>query len=130
MIIDTKSRKALAAILDIANHGVNGPVSLLEVSRRQKISVSYLEQIIRRLKEKGIVHSFRGPGGGYRLCRELGAISVADIVAALDKKSHAPRNAKPDQGNAYLAQELWHGFNDRVLDYLRSISLESLLLRE
>ena len=84
MKMNTKSRMAIAAILDVAVNGTYKPVALAGVAERQDISLSYLEQLFRKLREQGYVLSARGPGGGYRLNRRLADISVADIVAAVD----------------------------------------------
>src|SRR5512143_775376 len=112
MKLNTKSRMAIAAILDVAVHGTEKPVALAGVSERQDISLSYLEQLFRMLREQGFVMSSRGPGGGYRLNRRLAAISVADIVDAVDKKSdqsnggcHISENCNGD--NSCHAHQLW-----------------------
>ena len=87
MRIDTKGRVAIDAILDIAMHGNNDPVCLADIGKRQRVSVSYLEHLFKRLRQSGFVSSYRGPGGGYRLKRSLATISVADVICAVDSEA-------------------------------------------
>src|SRR5439155_25527221 len=85
MRLTTKGRFAVTAMLDLALHGGKGPVTLAGVADRQKISLSYLEQLFGKLRRRKLVESVRGPGGGYRLAREAAHISVADIVRAVEE---------------------------------------------
>lgn len=119
---------AIAAIIDVAEHGVYKPVPLLDVSKRQDISQSYLEQLFRKLRLQGIVSAVRGPGGGYRLARPSTTLSVADIVAAVDDEdlescecqdSSAAGTCKPNG--------LWCRVNHHLHDFLSRITLDSLL---
>ena len=80
MRLTTKGRFAVTAMIDIAMHGTKGPVTLAGVSERQKISLSYLEQLFGKLRRAGLVKSVRGPGGGYRLARGADAVSVAEVI--------------------------------------------------
>jgi Rrf2 family iron-sulfur cluster assembly transcriptional regulator len=123
MKMDTKSRVAIAAILDVAVHGANKPVSLAGISERQRVSLSYLEQLFQKLRQKGFVASHRGPGGGYRLNRHLATISVADIINAVDRE---PFDCGPCSGTG-VTDGLWYRVNDHLRDYLRSVTLESVL---
>jgi len=131
MRIDTKARLAIAAILDIAIHGTNQPVRLADISKRQRVSQSYLEHLFRRLRESGFVSSVRGPGGGYWLNRRLAAISVADVVASVDSHAFGPdpclgNDCRPEHtGN--VTDGLWSGLDDHLRDHLRSMTLESVL---
>ncbi|MDD5249483.1 MAG: Rrf2 family transcriptional regulator [Rhodocyclaceae bacterium] len=131
MKLNTKSRMAIAAILDVAMHGTEKPVALAGVSERQDISLSYLEQLFRMLREQGFVMSSRGPGGGYRLNKQLSAISVADIVNAVDKKSDyagAPHSADNCQvGSSCHAHSLWCRVDEHLQDFLRTVTLASVL---
>ena len=83
MRLTTKGRFAVTAMIDIAMYGTKGPVTLAGVSSRQKISLSYLEQLFGKLRRAGLVESVRGPGGGYRLGRGADAVSVADVILSL-----------------------------------------------
>ena len=84
MRLTTKGRFAVTAMMDLAMHHGEGPVTLAEISGRQKISLSYLEQLFGKLRRYRLVESVRGPGGGYCLARDTGAVSVADIILAVD----------------------------------------------
>src|SRR5436190_24121617 len=85
MRLTTKGRFAVTAMVDLALHDGGGPVTLAEISSRQKISLSYLEQLFGKLRRREIVESVRGPGGGYKLAREAGRISIAQIIFAVDE---------------------------------------------
>lgn len=129
MRIETKGRVAIAAILDIAINGTNHPVRLADISKRQGVSQSYLEQLFRTLVRDGIVASVRGPGGGYRLIRHMAAVSVGDVIAAVDTevlgRDDAEVRSSEDVGA--VAGELWSGLDDCLRDYLRSVTLASIL---
>ena len=131
MRIDTKARVAICAILDIAIHGASRPVRLADISARQGVSQSYLEQLFRSLVHGGFLASTRGPGGGYQLGRRLAAVSVADIIDAVDAAGHgedALRIAdKHVEDESVITAELWSGLDDYLHDYLRTVSLESVL---
>lgn len=131
MKIKTKGHIAVAAVLDIALHGTEEPVTLAEISERQEVSLSYLEQLFGRLREDGIVLSKRGPGGGYQLSRRPEAISVAEVVNAVDKDTLHTRTCggagKCSEESPCLAHGLWSGLNDRLNGYLQSVTLESIL---
>jgi len=86
MKLTSKGRYAVTAMLDVTIHAAYGPVSLADISERQAISLSYLEQLFSRLRKHGLVDSVRGPGGGYRLSRDLHEIAVADVITAVDEK--------------------------------------------
>src|SRR5438128_12156494 len=89
MRLTTKGRFAVTAMIDIAMHSTNGPATLAGVSDRQKISLSYLEQLFGKLRRHGLVESVRGPGGGYNLARPANTVSVSDIITAVDEPSDA-----------------------------------------
>jgi Rrf2 family iron-sulfur cluster assembly transcriptional regulator len=86
MKVTTKGRHAVTAMLDLALRSQSGPVVLATISRRQRISVSYLEQLFGTLRRHGLVHAVRGKGGGYLLGRSAEEISVADIIGAVDNE--------------------------------------------
>ncbi|MDP2084930.1 MAG: Rrf2 family transcriptional regulator, partial [Gemmobacter sp.] len=79
MKLSTKGRYAMVALADLAMHPGDGRVSLAEISRRQDISLAYLEQLFVKLRRSGLVESVRGPGGGYRLARSAEAIRVTEV---------------------------------------------------
>jgi Rrf2 family iron-sulfur cluster assembly transcriptional regulator len=119
-------------MLDLALHYEDGPITLADISRRQGISLSYLEQLFSRLRKKELVVSARGPGGGYRLSREASEIAVADVVTAIDEKVDATRcgglaNCQDDE--PCLTHELWTDLSERIYDFLSGITLADLVER-
>ena len=132
MRLTTKGRYAVTAMLDLAIHARQGPVSLNDISGRQGISLSYLEQLFAKLRRNGLVSSVRGPGGGYRLSREDVAINVADIVDAVNESMDATRcNRKGDcqDGVECLTHHLWMDLSDQIHAFLKDISLNQLIGR-
>ena len=132
MRLTTKGRYAVTAMLDLALHSTEGPVPLADISQRQGISLSYLEQLFARLRKQGLVDSARGPGGGYRLSREPGAIAVADVITAIDEKVDATRcgglaNCQDDQ--QCLTHDLWQDLSQQIYEFLSGISLGNLVER-
>ena len=111
-------------------HPGSGPVTLNEISARQRISLSYLEQLFGKLRRRALVKSVRGPGGGYRLARDAAQISIADIIHAVDESIDATQcggkeNCHDDQ--KCLTHDLWARLNDHIFDYLGAITLKQLI---
>ena len=132
MRLTTKGRYAVTAMLDLALHARHEPVSLADISERQSISVSYLEQLFAKLRKQGLVSSVRGPGGGYQLAREGGEIFIAEIIDAVDESVDATRcGGKGDcqQGMTCLTHELWSDLSDQLHSFLAGISLQELVSR-
>lgn len=132
MRLTTKGRYAVTAMLDIALHHAQGPVSVAEVAERQAISSSYLEQLFSKLKRAGLLRSVRGPGGGYELAQPLERISVSDIIFAVGEGVDATRcqgTADCQDGATCLTHELWTGLSNRIDEFLSSITLEDLISR-
>lgn len=132
MKIDTKARVAIGAILDVAIHGVSRPVRLADISMRQGVSQSNLKQVIRRLVHGDFLASVHGPGGGYRLSRRLDLVSVADVIDAVDAADPAQdarRRAavQRTEDESVIIAELWRDLDDHLHDYLRTVSLASVL---
>ena len=130
MRLTTKGRFAVTAMVDLALRHGGGPVTLAEISSRQKISLSYLEQLFGKLRRHGLVDSVRGPGGGYRLAKEMASISVAEIILAVDEPIDATQcagkeNCRDEQ--KCLTHDLWATLNERIFDYLESVSLRQLV---
>lgn len=126
MRISTKGRFAIIAMIDLALHEGAVPVPLSSIALRHRISLSYLEQMFSRLRQDGLVESTRGPGGGYTLNRPATAITVADIVGAIESgESGATRPAEPAALD--MAQELWDTLNGKMVDYMRTITLATLV---
>jgi Rrf2 family iron-sulfur cluster assembly transcriptional regulator len=132
MRLTTKGRYAVTAMLDLALHGQHGPVSLAEISGRQAISLSYLEQLFARLRRRELVSSVRGPGGGYRLGRDSDAIYVAQIIDAVDEAVDATGcggKADCQKGEVCLTHHLWQDLSDQIHGFLSQISLATLVER-
>ncbi|WP_083398939.1 Fe-S cluster assembly transcriptional regulator IscR [Oceanisphaera psychrotolerans] len=130
MRLTSKGRYAVTAMLDVALHGDTGPVSLADISERQGISLSYLEQLFARLRKQGLVSSVRGPGGGYLLGMKATAISVGAVIAAVDESVDATKcQGKGDchSGNQCLTHSLWCALSDRISNFLDGISLDELV---
>jgi Rrf2 family iron-sulfur cluster assembly transcriptional regulator len=85
MKLTTKGRYSVMAMLDLALNESRGPITLSEISGRQDISLSYLEQLFSKLRKQGLVKSSRGPGGGYELAQEAEDISISKIILAVDE---------------------------------------------
>ncbi|MDM8545082.1 Fe-S cluster assembly transcriptional regulator IscR [Candidatus Venteria ishoeyi] len=130
MRLTTKGRYAVTAMLDLALHNQEGPITLSDISQRQGISLSYLEQLFSRLRKQGLVNSARGPGGGYQLSRDAFQIAVADVVTAVDETVDATRcKGKQNCHNskACLTHELWSNLSDQIHDFLSGINLGQLV---
>ncbi|HUH93547.1 MAG TPA: Fe-S cluster assembly transcriptional regulator IscR [Casimicrobiaceae bacterium] len=133
MRLTTKGRFAVTAMIDVAMHNGDGPVTLAGVSDRQKISLSYLEQLFGKLRRAGLVDSVRGPGGGYNLARAPHGVSVADIITAVDEPIDATQcggkeNCLDDK--RCMTHELWASLNAHIFSFLSSVSLEQLVRRQ
>ena len=130
MRLTTKGRYAVTAMIDLAYHSEENPITLTDIAKRQTISLSYLEQLFARLRRGGMVKGIRGPGGGYKLNRDSNEISIADIIAAVDEdvdstKCKGKKNCHDE--HTCLTHDLWAGLSDQIRDYLSSISLQDLL---
>jgi len=133
MRLTTKGRYAVTAMLDIALHGMRGPVSVQDIAQRQNISASYLEQLVGKLKRQGLLASHRGPGGGYVLGQGGDSISISAIVTAVGEGVDATRCAgKADcqEGHMCLTHDLWADLSDQIDDFLQDVTLASLVARE
>jgi Rrf2 family iron-sulfur cluster assembly transcriptional regulator len=120
-------------MIDLALRQGNGPVTLAGISERQKISLSYLEQLFGKLRRHKIVASVRGPGGGYRLARPMEQISVADIIVAVDEPLDATQcggkeNCQDDQ--RCMTHDLWTNLNKRMFEYLDSVNVADLVAQQ
>ena len=124
MRLTTKGRFAVTAMVDLGLHKGTGPVTLAEISERQKISLSYLEQLFGKLRRKSIVESVRGPGGGYLLGRDMGVLTVSEIIQAVDEQIDATQCGGKenchDEGKC-ITHDLWASLNkDRKSTRLNS----------
>ena len=128
MRLSTKGRFAVTAMIDVALREKLGPVPLSDISARQQISLSYLEQMFSRLRQQGLVHSTRGPGGGYTLGHRTDAITVADIIGAVEDPT--PKQEVEPGATKDMAQDLWDSMNAKVAEFMQSVTLRSLVLEQ
>ena len=131
MRLTTKGRFAVTAMIDLALRQTNGPVALAAISQRQQISLSYLEQLFGKLRRHELVESTRGPGGGYSLGRKAADITVADIIVSVDEPIDATHcggkeNCLGESGRC-MTHDLWTSLNQRMVDFLDSVSLQKLV---
>src|SRR5512146_1228675 len=130
MRLTTKGRFAVTAMVDLAMRDGSRPVTLAEISARQKISLSYLEQLFGKLRRHQLVESVRGPGGGYCLAKDMAHVSVADIILAVDEPIDATQcggkeNCHDDK--KCITHDLWAKLNEHILDYLGGVTLRQLV---
>ncbi len=133
MRLTTKGRFAVTAMIDLALRGEDGPVALASVSDRQKISLSYLEQLFGKLRRYKLVDSVRGPGGGYCIARPLDQVTVADIIRAVDEQLDATQCGGRENchdEHRCMTHDLWSTLNSKMYDYLSSVSLAELVNRQ
>ncbi|MFG6179270.1 Rrf2 family transcriptional regulator [Halomonas sp. THAF12] len=133
MRLTTKGRYAVTAMLDLAMNADEGPTSLADISRRQEISLSYLEQLFARLRRARLVDSVRGPGGGYLLALAPDAISVARVIDAVNESVDATRCgglSHCQQGDTCLTHHLWSELSEQIHGYLEGVTLGQLAGRE
>ena len=132
MRLTTKGRYAVTAMLDLALHSNNGPVSLADISLRQGISLSYLEQLFARLRQYQLVQSVRGPGGGYKLVGSTSDISIAQVVDAVNESLDATKcegKGNCHEGEVCLTHHLWEDLSSQIHQFLSGISLADLVTR-
>ncbi|MGB7542573.1 MAG: Fe-S cluster assembly transcriptional regulator IscR [Burkholderiales bacterium] len=134
MKLTTKGRFAVTAMLDLAMHRGNGPVTLARISQRQSISLSYLEQLFGKLRRHALVDSVRGPGGGYTLARGLEKVSVADIIMAVDEPLDATQCGGREnclgEEQRCMTHDLWAKLNEKMYEYLDSVKLSDLVAQQ
>ncbi|AEP29155.1 Fe-S cluster assembly transcriptional regulator IscR [Brumicola nitratireducens] len=132
MKLTSKGRYAVTAMLDVALHSRKGPVPLADISERQEISLSYLEQLFARLRKEQLVSSVRGPGGGYKLGRAANDIAIGDVIRAVDESVDATRcqgKADCQGGERCLTHTLWQDLSVRISQFLNGITLGELMTK-
>ncbi|AOF52504.1 Fe-S cluster assembly transcriptional regulator IscR [Rodentibacter caecimuris] len=130
MKLTSKGRYAVTAVLDIALNAESGPVSLADISERQNISLSYLEQLFAKLRRDGLVKSVRGPGGGYQLGLPSDSISVGMIISAVNENIHVTKclgRGNCQNGKECLTHALWEDLSNRIESFLNEITLAELV---
>ena len=133
MRLTTKGRFAVTAMLDLAMGDGKSPVTLAGISRRQNISLSYLEQLFGKLRRRGLVDSVRGPGGGYTLARAPQGVSVAEIIRAVDEPLDATQCGGKEnclEDRRCLTHDLWERLNEKIYEYLASVTLADLVAHQ
>jgi Rrf2 family iron-sulfur cluster assembly transcriptional regulator len=134
MRLTTKGRFAVTAMIDMALRQHGGPVTLASIAERQKISLSYLEQLFGKLRRNDLVASTRGPGGGYTLAKPMSSVSVAAIISAVDEPLDATgcggMGNCHDEDHPCMTHSLWTGLNARMYEYLSAVNLEELVLQQ
>lgn len=133
MRLTTKGRFAVTAMIDLALRQGAGPVTLAGIADRQKISLSYLEQLFGKLRRNKLVSSVRGPGGGYCLAKADGEITVADIIRAVDEPLDATQcggKQNCQDEHRCMTHELWTNLNKRMYEYLHSVKLGDLVRQQ
>ncbi len=136
MKLSTKGRYAMVALADLALQPEGELLSLTEISRRQDISLPYLEQLFVKLRRAGLVESVRGPGGGYRLARPCSEIRVSDVLAAVDETVDALHTGAGASGAVSgskaqsLANRLWEGLSANVYVFLHQTRLSDVVKNE
>ncbi|MFM7462071.1 MAG: Rrf2 family transcriptional regulator [Burkholderiales bacterium] len=130
MRLTTKGRFAVTAMLDLAINANQGPVTLANIAKRQKISLSYLEQLFSKLRRSALVDSVRGPGGGYQLAKSADATTVAQIIVAVQEQMDS-RQCEGKENcmgeRRCMTHDLWQSLNDNVLEFLSSVTLAQLI---
>jgi len=130
MKLTSKGRYAVTAMLDVALHSQHGPVPLADISERQAISLSYLEQLFARLRKENLVTSVRGPGGGYQLGKSASEIAVGEVIRAVDESVDATKcqgQSDCQGGVRCLTHSLWQDLSDRITAFLNSITIGELM---
>lgn len=134
MRLTSKGRYAVSAMVDLNKHGMEGPVTLASVSERQFISLSYLEQLFRKLRENDLVSSVRGPGGGYQLTRPASDISIAEVIAAVNEPirttmcENAIRGCH--RGKRCDTHQLWEAMGQHIYRFLDAVTIEDVCQKE
>ena len=133
MKLSTKGRYAMVALVDLAGQaGEGGLVSLGELSRRQDISLPYLEQLFVKLRRAGLVESVRGPGGGYRLARPASEMRVSDVLEAVDETVSAMHKGTAASGGQSgsraqsMTNRLWESLSAHVYVFLHQTRLSDV----
>lgn len=140
MKLSTKGRYAMVALADLAEqagaHDADATTSLAEISRRQDVSLPYLEQLFVKLRRAGLVESVRGPGGGYRLARRASDIRVSDVLQAVDETVSALHTGAGASGGASgsraerLTTRLWESLSANVYVFLHQTRLSDVVADE
>ena len=136
MKMSTKGRYAMVALTDIALQPKDSIVSLLAISQRQGISITYLEQIFVKLRCGGLVKSRRGPGGGYYLAKPAYDIRVIEVLIAVDErvdpmqKGISVTGASSGSRSQSLTNRLWESLSANIYVFLHQTRLSDVIQNE
>ena len=133
MRLSTKSRYAVTSLLDLVMHSDQGPVSLADISVRQGISLSYLEQLFAKMRRNNLVVSTRGPGGGYSLGTTPDQVCIADVINAVDEEVQVADKDVTRSAAGYepcLTEQLWEELSAEIENFLTTISLADMMQNE
>ena len=133
MMLTTKGRYAVMAILEIASKSADKPIALAEIASKQNIPINYLEQIFIMLRKADIVRSVKGPGGGYTLHSGLDKLKIANIIDAVNENIEMTRCSGVTGNNCMVnntkckAHDLWHGLSNHIRHYFQAISVADVI---
>lgn len=133
MKLGTKGRYAIVALVDVAKNQSSGPVAISELSKRQNISLPYLEQLFSKLRRKGLLRSVRGPGGGYKLALSASDIRIEQVLAAVEEKTDALSKGAGAKGGATgtleqeLSDQLWESLSAHIYVFLHKTTLADVI---
>ena len=130
MKLTTKGRYAVTAMLDLAMHSHGKAVSLADISTRQHVSLSYLEQLFSKLRQQGLVQSLRGPGGGYKLASSCEDTNVSSIILAVDEPLDVRKckgKGNCNNNSKCITHHLWEDLSEQINVFLSDISLADLI---
>ncbi|MEN9825981.1 MAG: hypothetical protein RI953_1726 [Pseudomonadota bacterium] len=131
MNITAKTRFGLKALMDIAYHHKVGPVQRRHIAVRQGIPTDYMDQILMRLRNSGLIQSLRGREGGYHLALEPEEISVWDVVNSVEDEPYSVHGYKPEDNLAYatecITEPAWSGVSDAIVEQLKKCTLDKML---
>ncbi len=134
MRLTSKGRYAVSAMVDLNKNGQEKPVTLAAISERQFISLSYLEQLFRRLREAGLVRSVRGPGGGYQLARPADEITVAEVIRAVNEPVRTTMCENGvrgcHRGNRCDTHQLWEAMGEHIQRFLDAVTIDQVTRKD
>ena len=136
MKLTSRGRYAVMAMADLAKNNVKKPINLAEISLRQGISISYLEQLFLKLRKNNLVQSARGPAGGYVLSRPPGEIKLLSIISAVDEKIKTVKCKKESKKGCNgksikcITHNLWDDLEDHINKFFENNTLNDILFKE
>jgi Rrf2 family protein len=133
--LTTKGEYGVRAMLEIAKNYDFGPITIKEISERQEVSVAYLEQILNKLRRVGLIHSLKGPGGGYVLAEKPEEVSIGKILKTLEGPFAVTACLVPDtrecnRMDSCVSRLMWKALSEKIENFLEAITLQDLILKE